>query len=609
MLWLLVLVPLLGAAGIALRRPDDRVALARAAAATLTFTLLLTVLALAGDWSSSLGWTPALRLQAELVPVSAVVAITVPAVALPIVLYASAHEAHAELPRLIALLLAFVGAMELLVIAADLLTLLIGWELVGACSWALIGHHWRNAANSAAAGYAFTLTRLGDLGLFVAAMVAFAGTGSLAYASLAQLSDPLLGLAAGGVLVSAAAKSGQLPFAPWLFRAMAGPTSVSALLHAAAMVAAGAFLVARLQPLFAEVAWFGPAATGVGLTTALAGGVVATVQADVKKLLAASTSAHYGLMFVAVGAGYPVVAVLHLVAHAAFKALLFLTAGIAGERKDTFRLASPPYGRALPCIGVGNAVGALALAGIPPLGGAWTKEAVVAAAGHAGPALAVGVMLAGGLSAIYAARNHLLMWGAGAADGETAPPHRLEYGAIGALAVATVVLSLLWLPGVQRALKGSLAADLPHAAGWELALSLVIVFVGVYAGWLLVRRFPELGQREPALSLSDWLGLPTAIRTLGARPLAGLARTAAALDDRVVDAVPRGAAAFGHALATLGSRFGEVLADGLPSGLGQIVGLGGLDARRLQTGMSQHYYAMVAVGAGLFVLILLLGAI
>ncbi len=608
MLWLLALLPLVGAAGVALRRPDDRIALARAAGAILALTLLLTLLAVAGGWSGSLGWGPALHLQAQLVPLSALVAITVPAVALPIVLYASVHEPRDGLTRLIALLLAFVGAMELLVIAADLLTLLIGWELVGACSWVLIGHQWRNAANPAAARFAFTVTRLGDLGLFVAAMAAFAATGSFAYASLGQLPGPLLGLVAAGVVVSAAAKSGQVPFAPWLFRAMAGPTSVSALLHAAAMVAAGAFLLARLQPMLAGVPWFGPAAIGIGLTTALAGGVVATLQADAKKLLAASTSAHYGLMFVAVGAGYPGVAVLHLVTHAAFKALLFLTAGVAGERRGSFRLSGAPFGRSLPWIGAANAVGALALAGLPPLGGAWTKEAVVAAGGHAGHALALGVILAGGLSAIYAARIHLLTWSSGSSGGDAQPPQPLEYLSIAALATATLLLSVLGLPGVHHAASRWLAPGLPQAAAWEWALSLAIVVVALYAGWLLVRRYPELGQDEPARSLSDWLGLPAAIHVLAARPLGALAQIAAWLDDRVVDALPRGGAAFGHALAALGSRFGEVLADGLPGALAQLVGLGGLDARRLQTGMSQHYYAMVAAGAGVLVLILLLGA-
>src|SRR5699024_3437171 len=143
----------------------------------------------------------------------------------------------------------------------------IGWELVGACSWALIGHHWRDITNPRAGLYAFVMTRFGDLGLFLAAMAAFAGTGSFAYTALAQLDVPLLHLLVFGLLLSAADKSGQIPFAPWLFGAMAGPPSVSALLHSATMVSAGAYLLARLQPVLDRVEWFAPTTMTIGLTT------------------------------------------------------------------------------------------------------------------------------------------------------------------------------------------------------------------------------------------------------------------------------------------------------------------------------------------------------
>ncbi|MEX0607325.1 MAG: proton-conducting transporter membrane subunit, partial [Halofilum sp. (in: g-proteobacteria)] len=557
-------------------------------------------------WSAGLVWGPMLRLQAELVPLSAVVATTIPAVALPITLYAAVHEDQRGITRLIALLLAFVGAMELLVIAADLLTLLIGWELVGACSWALIGHHWREAKKPAAGRYAFVMTRLGDLGLFVAAMAAFAGTGSFTYTALAELDGPLLELLTAGILISAAAKSGQVPFAPWLFRAMEGPTSVSALLHAAAMVAAGAFLLARLHPVLGPVPWFGPAAMGIGLVTALGGGVVATLQADAKKLLAASTSAQFGLMFIAVGAGYPAVAVLHLVMHAAYKALLFLAAGIAGERTGSFELAEMRYGRALPGIAAVTAVGSLALAGVPPLGGAASKEAVIAAAGHSGPAVAVMVAIVGALSAVYATRFQLLTYGRGEREAARSPV-RLETAALAALAAASLLLSAVWVPAVHSVAAAWLG-ELSASKVWELVVSLLAVGVGIYAGRLLVLTYPALGSTGSAAALADWLGLPAAVHMLIGRPARAMARAAAVLDDRALDALPRSAAVMGRHLAALGGRFGELLADGLPLGLAQIVGLGGNDVRRMQTGMTQHYYAAMAVGTAVLTFILLWGA-
>ena len=200
MLWLLAIVPLAGAAAIAVTHVRRRSSLGVLACLVLASTLALAASAVVGDWSGTSTWNGLLRLRAALTPLSALVAVLVPAVALPVLGYAAMHEEARGLARLVALLLAFVGAMELLVIADDLLTVLIGWELVGACSWALIGHEWRDIANPRSGVYAFLLTRAGDLGMFAAAMAAFAGAGSFAYADLADFqahrpfSAPLVGV-------------------------------------------------------------------------------------------------------------------------------------------------------------------------------------------------------------------------------------------------------------------------------------------------------------------------------------------------------------------------------------------------------------------------------
>jgi NADH:ubiquinone oxidoreductase subunit 5 (subunit L)/multisubunit Na+/H+ antiporter MnhA subunit len=620
MLWGLPLLPLLAGLGLFLAAPERWATLTAFAVVAIAVTLLLAIAAVAGGWQATLAWSPTLQLQAALPPVAAVMAILVPAVALPIMLYAGMHEAAPGLARLLALLLAFVGAMELLVIAGDWLTLLIGWELVGACSWALIGHHWREAANPQSGLYAFITTRLGDLGLFIAAMAAFAGTGSLAFADLGALDGVLLQVLTVGVVVSAAAKSGQVPFAPWLFRAMAGPSSVSALLHAATMVAAGAYLLLRLQPQLSVVGWFGPAVLTIGLITALAGGLAAMLQDHAKKLLAASTSAQFGLMFIAVGAGYPLIALAHLVAHAAFKAPLFLAAGSAGERAGTYQLAEMRVGRALPVLAGLTAIAALALAGVPPLGAAWTKEAIVSAAGHIHPLLAVAVMLAGGFSAAYAVRFQLLAfgWSQDAQGADT----RWQTGAIALLVAMTAVLSLLWLPASERVLDTTLGLSLPAAPRWEWIASLLVLALGLYVGRLLAARPDWLAEKPGAAGTADWLGLPTAIRVVVIQPVMGLSHRLARYDDHGVDrlpwlaaalvqklsvrlagygeaaadALPRSVATTGLWLADLGGRTGEWLADGLAEGSARLVAVGGVDTRRLQTGLSHHYYALIAVG-------------
>ncbi|MDQ6680612.1 MAG: NADH-quinone oxidoreductase subunit L, partial [Pseudomonadota bacterium] len=569
---------------------------------------------------------------------SAVVAALVAAVALPVLGYAAAHEAPAGLGRLIALLLLFVGAMELLVVAADLLTLLIGWEVVGACSWALIGHEWRDAANPRSAAYAFLMTRFGDVGLFVAAMAVFAATGSFAYADIARLDGPALLVVMLGVLLSAASKSGQLPFSPWLFRAMAGPTSVSALLHAATMVAAGAYLLARLQPVLDRSAFFAPLVITIGLATALAGGVVALLQGHAKKLLAASTSAHFGLMFVAVGVGYPAVAILHLVAHAFFKALLFLSAGVAGQRGAGYTLAGMRLERALPFVAAASAAGSVALAGLPPFGGAWTKDEIVAAAGHASPWLALGVVVAGGLSAAYATRFQLLAFGQRfgfGADRDGGPPRqRIVNTALAALALASLGLSILWLDSGRAAASRLTGSQLPDASTAQFVASLLAVILGLLLGRLLVQRRPALGEEPGIARIADWLQLPALWQRAVISPAGALAGALARFDDSVIDAVAirgigglgrtvarvlargdrlvvdRGVGAtarFVERVAAVGSGTAEWIVDGLPEGLARFVGFGGDDARALQSGLSHRYYAVLAIGATLLFATLMLG--
>lgn len=634
MLWVLALLPMLAAAALFAAGSERRSWLAAVAGTTMVATLLLAALAAADGWHGELAWSPLLTLHAVLTPLSAVVALLVPAVALPVLAYAAFHEERPGLRRLLALLLLFVGAMELLVIAADLLTLLIGWELVGACSWALIAHQWRDASRPASGLYAFVMTRFGDLGMFLAAMAAFAGSGSFAYADLAQLHGLPLTLLTFGLLLSAASKSGQLPFSPWLFRAMAGPTSVSALLHAATMVAAGAYLLARLQPELSRVAWFAPAVIAIGLTTALAGGVVASVQSHAKKLLAASTSAHFGLMFIAVGAGYPAVAVAHLVAHACFKAPLFLAAGIAGQRIDGYTLARMRLGRALPWVATMSGVAALALAGVPPLGAAWTKEAIAAAGGQLSPWLAAAVLLVGSLSAVYAVRFQGLAFGWVDQPAAGKRPHPVERMAMTLLALASLTLSLLWLPHVQAVLGELLGVVWPTSGTLALVASLLLVGVGLSTGRLLVERYPKLGTIGAPAAVADWWGLPTLLCLGISTPVLRLADAAARVDDRVIDALPRSAGwlgrhaaarfargdgamvdrgvrateAFTDALAGFLRHFGERIADGLPEGSARLIGLAGADARWLQSGLSQHYYAMLAIGGALLTVILLLGS-
>ena len=445
-------------------------------------------------------------------------------------------------------------------------------------------------------------------GLFIALFATFAATGETGYDAIAGMEGPALGLAAGGILVAAAAKAGQVPFAPWLFRAMDGPTPVSALLHSAAMVAAGVYLLARLQPQIGAAPCFGPAAMAVGLSTAILSGIAALRQMHAKKLLAGSTSAQMGLMIATVGAGFPGVAILHLVVHAATKAALFVTAGIAHGAAGSFDLRDMRLGRALPWVSALAALAALSLAAVPPLSGGWSKEEMVKALEHAGPVVVALGIVAGALSAAYSARFWAMTLGPGEAE-DGAPPR----GAVAALALlsgAVVVLSLLWWPPAHAAAARLVGADLPPGSRAGLVASLTAVALGMLAGIAMARRPAEAPER-------DWLGLPDLIDTGLVLPFDRLSRLAARLDDAAIDGQRAGLDAAGGLIggivrATAGlSRAagsgGERLADLLPSGGGRLAGLTGQDLRRLQSGLAHHYYAILVAGAALGILSLILG--
>ena len=368
-------------------------------------------------------------------------------------------------------------------------------------------------------------------------------------------------------------------------------------------------------------------------------GVVAIVQPEAKRLLAASTSAHYGLMFVAVGAGYPAVAVAHLVAHGLFKALLFTSAGVAIEASGTERLDGMGLGRRLPVLAALTGLGTLALAAVPPLGGGWTKEQVVAAGGEAAPWVGVLVVVAGGLSALYAARFQLLAYGPAPAvpSPSPSPSDRPVAGlgpalcASGALAAAGVALGVVWVPWGEEQVGRVTGQDLPPGAVWEVVASLAAVAVGIGVA-VALGRAGRLATPSPARAwarVARWYDLAAAARRVVVDPtlalarglarvddrvvdagVAGVARAATATatvlargDDRVVDAGVRGAARLGAWLAGALDRVAEVSVDGVVDGLARLTGAAGRDGRRLQSGQTHQYYAGIAVGLVVLVLV------
>lgn len=627
-------LPLLGAALVlAFSLARRRVGLV--AIGTLGASLLVGAFAAVTEPSVGWAWSPTIQLGLEVSGFGRVMVVLVPLIALPILGYAASTEREGH-TRLMVLLLAFVGAMLWLVTAADFISLLIGWELVGAASWALIGHRWTDPESVGSAARAFLTTRLGDIGLFVAAGVAFAATGTFAFSALGDASTEAISVIAAGVVLAAAAKSAQVPFSPWLFAAMAGPTPVSALLHSATLVAAGVYVLIRLGAEFAAVPWFGPVVAGIGLATAISGGVVALLQTDAKRALAGSTSAQYGLMFVAVGAGSAAAAGSHLVAHAAFKSLLFLGAGVAIHAAGSGWLSGMRLGRALPRLAALSGVGVLALVGLPPLGAAWTKEHVLSAAVEASALLGAGVLAASLLTVLYGARYQLLVYGQSSVTNASRRtdyrPTRGEIGWPAALTLVTLALSVAWLPGADRWVEAATGGALVAPRAWELPATLALLVGGFAVVWLLRSHLLTLGLperlRAPA---ADWLWLPAATETVIVRPVLMLSRALARLDDRVIDAGIRAVGWVALRVSAVFSRRGEWTFDGLVQATAALtigsasatrraddygidgaveagargVGLAGGSSRRLQTGQSHHYYVMIAVGLGVMLIVLL----
>ncbi|MGB3412283.1 MAG: NADH-quinone oxidoreductase subunit L [Microthrixaceae bacterium] len=311
----------------------------------------------------------------------------------------------------------FIASMLLLVLGNNLLLTFLGWEGVGLCSYLLISFWHTDMANSTAAKKAFVVNRIGDFGFMVGTFWVWFTVGSINYVDIKAYAPVMAGTTATVIallfLLGAAGKSAQLPLYVWLPDAMAGPTPVSALMHAATMVTAGVYLLTRLNPILAQAGWANDVIAWVGVLTALVAASIAIAQTDIKKVLAYSTVSQLGYMFLAVGTQNYVAAVFHMVTHAFFKALLFLGSGSVitqmAHEQDMRRYGN--LRKYMPITAGTFIVGWLAIAGVPPFSGFWSKDEILAGAfnaGPAGPALwAIGLVVAL-MTAFYMTRQVIM---------------------------------------------------------------------------------------------------------------------------------------------------------------------------------------------------------
>jgi NADH-quinone oxidoreductase subunit L len=524
------------------------------------------------------------------------------------------NEDPGRYPRFFIYFNLFILAMMLLVSANNFLMLFVGWEGVGLCSYLLIGFWFEKGkdglGNARAAKKAFVVNRIGDFGLLIALFLLFWNFGSLdfdaVFDAVTTAAPSVLLAITLFMLLGVTGKSAQLPLFVWLPDAMAGPTPVSALIHAATMVTAGVYLIARSNPIFLQAPAAQDVVMWVGALTALFAATIAVGQYDIKRVLAYSTISQLGFMVAAVGMSAYVAGMFHLITHAFFKALLFLAAGsvIQGVERGQEHLHGhhPPEGEAYDPQDMRNMgglqqrmpwtfrvylAGALALAGIAPLSGFFSKDEIIAAAGETSTAVFVMLLLAAFLTAFYMGRQiFMVFFGKPRTDpaGQATESSSIIIAPLIVLALLAIFGGALNLPGLhslEHWLEPALTGLLVPEFSWLTAgIALALAILGIFLAWMIYSR------RALRLDAPDPL----------ARSLGGMFTTlnkAWGVDQAYQALIVRPYRGFAHFLA---SPVDLGFIDGIVNGTGELIRMIAGFMRRFQTGFVRSYVLAMLLG-------------
>jgi len=624
--WLAVALPLAGFlvnGALSLRRPDAKGVVSLVGAGVLVAAFLVSLgvfaelvarppehAAIVRLWS----WLPVGTLQIDLAfqvdQLSAVMLLVVTGVGSLIHLFSVGYmREDPGYARYFAYLNLFIVFMLVLVLGSSLPVMFIGWEGVGLCSYLLIGFWFGDKANADAGKKAFIMNRIGDFGFMIAMFLVWRAFGALDFATISSRAADVL--VPGGAIVTAitlflflgcTGKSAQIPLYTWLPDAMAGPTPVSALIHAATMVTAGVYLVARTNVLFAMAPVSSTVVAGIGAVTALFAATIGLRQYDIKKVLAYSTISQLGYMFLGVGTGVYVTGIFHLVTHSFFKALLFLGSGSVIHAMHHAYHATHAHEDAQDMRNMGGlkrympwtfwlmTIATLAIAGIPPFSGFFSKDEILAMAFARGADLPIYYLfyglgvLAALLTAFYMARLMAMTFLGENRTGEQERAHLHEApwimtGPLVVLGVLSAVGGALNLPevfGGHQALEHWLEPvtapaaaftrlEAPHGATeyYLIGAAVLIGIVGLVAGWraTLARPIPTARAAPPdrglALVLNRKYYIDELYDTIVVRPVVWLSRAVLwrGVDQGVVDgAAVNGMARLSQGLGWLGSR-------------------------------------------------------
>ena len=618
-LWLLPAFPLLGATLILLfgRRLGDPkagylAALMPIASFAVTVGVYFNLLSRPAEERSEIitlfSWIPvgSLKIDAALLadPLSITMALFITGIGSLIHLYAVGYmHGDEKFSKFFLYLNLFVFSMLMLVLGENLLVTFLGWEGVGACSYFLISFwHTRNSA-AVAGKKAFVTNRIGDFGVMTAMFLAFSTVGSVSYGAINEAAHhgelaPVTATALALLLfVGACGKSAQLPLYLWLPDAMEGPTPVSALIHAATMVTAGVFLMTRMAPVLHEAySWAPMIVASIGAATALYAATVAVAQNDIKKVLAYSTVSQLGYMFLAVGSGAYVAAIFHMVTHAFFKALLFLGSGsvIHGMHHEQDMRKMGALRKAMPITGFTFIIGWLAIAGVPPFAGFWSKDEILLYVYANNRFLYVIGLLTALLTAYYMTRQVIMVffgkarWNDHSADhgahGDFTPHEspRIMLMPLVVLAVLSVIGGFMQLPFSKNLhfLEHWLAPVVEESEAhigetWAyqnkyvlLGIAVLIAGIGIFAA-LAVYAKGKAKPVEPRVLERAWFYDAGAAKLVGGP----------------------GAAAF-NAVAWADAK----IVDGAVNGTGTLVRRIASTVRKTQSGFVRGYAAIVAIG-------------
>jgi NADH-quinone oxidoreductase subunit L len=595
-------------------------------------------------------------------PLTAVMILVVSNIGFLIHLYSTGYMAEERrYARYFAFLNLFTGFMLILVMASNLLLMFVGWEGVGLCSYLLIGFWFEKKENAAAGMKAFIVNRVGDFGFTVGVLTLFVALGNTGVWTLefADLREHAGALSTGtatlvGILlfVGATGKSAQIPLYVWLPDAMAGPTPVSALIHAATMVTAGVYMVARMGFLYAMAPAALAVVASVGALTALFAGTIGIAQNDIKKVLAYSTVSQLGFMFLGVGVGAFAAGIFHLFTHAFFKACLFLGSGSVihgmGGEQDIRKMGG--LKKKMPWTFWTFLLASLAIAGVPPLAGFFSKDEILWRAFSSGVLPGWLAVCCWGMGAVAAACTAFYMtrlvvktflappaWahggpGAGHGHGQDhghghghGEPHECPWSmriALVALAAGSVFVGFLGVPHVLHVLHVPTdlfgrwlepvvqapveAHDWRHGPGLEYSLmgaSVLIALGGIGAALVLygkkggapARAFAE---RHPGLYrlVLDKYRVDEAYDRAVVQPLLALNEQAGRFDNGVIDGAVNGTAQAGAALSNGTGAFDNEVVDGAVNASGRATQALGRQVRRIQTGNIRQYLTAAVVG-------------